>query len=80
MEARVQKCEVYIWHCKYLCNQWLGVRIRRERAIVMQSTKKVTNVTFLQQVINIVLDTILCLQYQPQPPHSSVSLICIKKY
>ena len=26
MEARVQKCEVYIWQCKYLCNQWLGVK------------------------------------------------------
>ena len=25
MEARVQKCEVYIWQCQYLCNQWFGL-------------------------------------------------------
>ena len=56
MKARVQKCEVYIWQCKYLCNQWLGVSKDYSDA------KKVTNVTFLQQVINIVLDSILCLQ------------------
>ena len=25
MEAKVQKCKVYIWQCQYLCNHWFGL-------------------------------------------------------